>query len=142
MDVPEIGTDAGSPQRGAMPIGSAERESADRGTPVTVSHEGPVESGHRSTLESKLRSRIEKWAGEVGYWGQAANIVVGETTPTDYTTPLTAATFQLGSLSFHFDCVQDEDGGIFRVRLRGSKIPHISDRETLDRAMKETQPSG
>ena len=94
------------------------------------------------TVESKLRSRIEKWAGDVGYWGQATNIVVSESNPTDYATPLTAAPFQLGSLRFHFDCLQDEDTGHLRVSMRGSSIPHISDRETLDRAMLESEQNG
>jgi hypothetical protein len=142
MDVSEPGTAAGSQDRHEMAIVSSGGQGVDPGRPVAGNHDVSVHSGRRTTLESKLLSRIEKWAGDVGYWGQAANIVVAETNTTDYSIPLTAATFQLGSLSFRFDCVQDADGGNFRVSLRGSKVRHIADREALDRAIHEIQPSG
>ena len=97
-------------------------------------------AGRLKVIETKLRTRIERWANEIGYWGEASGVVVGESVPTDYSPPLTTATFRLGSLSFH--CVQNDETGDFLVKLNGSKIPNIADLATLHRAMKESQASG
>ena len=89
--------------------------------------------------EAKLRARIEKWANDIGYWGEATTAAVGETIATDYSPPQTTATFRLGPLSFH--CVQNDETDEFRVGLKGSKISHIADLPTLHRAIEESEQS-
>ena len=108
---------------------------------TAIAADGKETAGRAKRLENKIRSRIEEWAGDVGYWGQAANIVVGESDPSDHSASLMAATFQLGTLSFHFDCIQDEKADDFQVGMRGTEFQHISDRDTLDRAMRESRQS-
>ncbi len=94
---------------------------------------------HRRWFEVKLRRRIEKWIDAIGYWGEAAQVLVGDTIATDYSPPRTTATFRLGALSFH--CVEDEETGDFRVRLKGSNIHDIPDLATLHRAIQESEQS-
>jgi hypothetical protein len=92
-----------------------------------------------SVIEAKLRARIQKWANDIGYWGEATTAVVGETIATDYSPPQTTATFRLGPLSFH--CVQNDETDEFRVRLEGSRISNIPDLDTLHRAVRESEYS-
>ena len=86
---------------------------------------------------SAFRIRLEKWIDDIGYWGEASKVLVGESIATDYSPPRTTATFGLGPLSFH--CVQDDETGDFRVRLEGSTIAHIPDRATLERAIQQSE---
>jgi hypothetical protein len=90
--------------------------------------------------DAKLRARIEKWANDIGYWGEATTAAVGETIATDYSPPQTTATFRLGALSFH--CVQNDETGDFRIGLKGSKMSHIADLSTLHRAIRESEHGG
>ena len=88
---------------------------------------------------AKLRARIEEWAKDIGFWGEATTAAVGETIATDYSPPQTTATFRLGALSFH--CVQNDETDEFRVGLNGSKISDITDLPTLHRAIRESEHS-
>jgi len=93
--------------------------------------------GIPESAQVTLRQRIEKWVDAIGYWGEASKVLVGESIATDYSPPLTTATFRVGALSFH--CVQDEETGDFRVKLEGSDLGHISDLDTLHRAIQESE---
>ena len=93
--------------------------------------------GIPESAQVKLRQRLEQWVDAIGYWGEASKVLVGESIATDYAPPLTTATFRLGALSFH--CVQDDETGDFRVRLKGSDVGHIPDLATLDRAIHESE---
>ncbi|SDO70199.1 hypothetical protein SAMN04515671_1752 [Nakamurella panacisegetis] len=84
----------------------------------------------------QLHDRLRQWVADIGYWGQAANVVVGESVATDYFPPQTSTPFAVGAL--RFNCVQDEATGDFRVTMPGSRFRHIADLATLHRAIAET----
>jgi hypothetical protein len=118
---------------GAAPIPGG----SDREAQTAVSGLDRAAGGAPKTSGSTLRKRLEKWIDDIGYWGEASKVLIGESIATDYSPPRTTATFGLGPLSFH--CVQDDETGDFRVRLEGSTIPHIPDRATLERAVEESE---
>ena len=89
--------------------------------PASAGAEPPEVISRSRVIEAKLRARIEKWATDIGYWGDATTAAVNETIATDYSPPQTTATFRLGSLSFH--CVQNDETDEFRVRLREAEYP-------------------
>ncbi len=99
----------------------------------------PEVASRSKVIEAKLRARFEKWATDIGYWGEATTAAVNETIATDYSPPQTTATFRLGSLSFH--CIQNEETDEFRVKLKGSRISDIRDLPTLHRAIRESEHS-
>jgi hypothetical protein len=123
----------GIPESAAVPGDSAVERPASAGSG------GRESADHRRRFEVNLRRRIEKWVDAIGYWGEASQVLVGETIATDYSPPRTTATFRVGALSFH--CVENEETGDFRVRLKGSKIHDIPDLATLHRAIQESEQS-